>query len=92
MLSGCDWWISIRSTKTVVNASPESFVHKALKDEQIDCIHRILCHGRDVLPVLPTGLDKTATYQLKKVFHMGHTASATSKTTSELLAFCWLTK
>ena len=42
MLSGCDWWISIRSTKTVVNASLESFVHKALKDEQIECIHRIV--------------------------------------------------
>ena len=55
MLSGCDWWISIRSTKTVVNASLESFVHKALKDEQIECIHRIVCHGRDVLAVLSTG-------------------------------------
>ena len=34
----------IRSTKTVVDASLESFVHKALKDEQIECIHRIVCH------------------------------------------------
>ena len=40
------------------------FVHKALKDEQIECIHRIVCHGRDVLAVLPTGLGKSATYQL----------------------------
>ena len=94
MLSGCDWWISIRSTKTVVNASLESFVHKALKDEQIECIHRIVCHGRDVLAVLPTGLGKSATYQLisKVLFRMGRTANATSKTTAVLLVFCWLTK
>ena len=41
---------------SALNASPESFVHKALKDEQIECIHRIVCHGRDVLAVPPTGL------------------------------------
>ena len=40
---------------SALNASLESFVHKALKDEQIECIHRIVCHGRDVLAVLPTG-------------------------------------
>ena len=93
MLSGCDWWISIRSTKTVVNASLESFVHKALKDEQIESIHRIVCHGRDVLAVLPTEFGKSATYQLisKVLFRMG-TANATSKTTPKLLVFCWLTK
>ena len=39
-----------------LNAIPESFVHKALKDEQIEYIHRIVCHGRDVLAVLPAGL------------------------------------
>ena len=44
---------------SALNASPESFVHKALKDEQIECIHR----GRDVLAVLPTGLGKSAIYQ-----------------------------
>ena len=47
-----------------LNASLESFVHKALKDEQIECIHKIVCHGRDVLVVLPTGLRKSAIYQL----------------------------
>ena len=31
---------------SALNASPESFVHKALKVEQIECIHRIVCHGR----------------------------------------------
>ena len=45
-------------------ASLESFVQKALKDEQIECIHRIVCHGGDVLALLPTGLGKSAIYQL----------------------------
>ena len=49
---------------SALNASPESFVHKALKDEQIECIHRIVCHGRDILAVLPTGLGKSAIYKL----------------------------
>ena len=33
---------------SVLNASLQSFVHKTLKDEQIECIHRIACHERDV--------------------------------------------
>ena len=49
---------------SALNASPENFVHKALKDEQIECIQRIVCHGRDVLAVMPTGLGKSAIYQL----------------------------
>ena len=49
---------------SALNASLEGFVHKALKDEQIECIHRIVCHRRDVLVVLPTGLGKSAIYQL----------------------------
>ena len=47
---------------SALNASLQSFVHKTLKDEQIECIHRIACHGRDVLAVLPTGLGKSAIY------------------------------
>ena len=47
-----------------LNASLPSFVHKTLKDEQIECIHRIACHERDVLAVLPTGLGKSALYVL----------------------------
>ena len=43
---------------SALNASLPSFVHKTLKDEQIECIHRIACHKRDVLAVLPTGLGK----------------------------------
>ena len=76
--------------------SVKSFVHKALKDEQIECIHRIVCHGRDVLAVLPTGLGKSATYQLisKVLFCMDRTANATSvknhlRTPCFLLASKW---
>ena len=49
---------------SALNASLQSFVHKTFKDEQIECIHRIACHGRDVLAVLPTGLGKGAIYVL----------------------------
>ena len=49
---------------SALNASLPSFVHKTLKDEQIECIHRIACHERDVLAVLPTGLGKSALYVL----------------------------
>ena len=49
---------------SALNGSPESFVHKALKDEQIECIHRIVCHGSDVLAVIPKGLGKSPTYEL----------------------------
>ena len=47
---------------SALNASLQSFVHKTRKDEQIECICRIACHGRDVLAVLPTGLGKSAIY------------------------------
>ena len=82
-----------RALESFVHKALESFVHKALRDEQIECIHRIVCRGRDVLAVLPAGLGKGATYQLisKVLFRMGRTANATSKTTAELLVFCWLT-
>ena len=43
-----------------LNASLQSLRHKTLKDEQIECIHKIACYGRDVLAVLPTGLGKSA--------------------------------
>ena len=49
---------------SALNASLPSFVHKTLKDEQIEWIHRIACHERDVLAVLPTGLGKSALYVL----------------------------
>ena len=34
---------------SALNASLGSLVHQTLKDEQIACIRRIVCHGRDVL-------------------------------------------
>ena len=49
---------------SALNASLQSFVHKSPKDEQIECIHGITCHGRDVLAMLPTGLGKSAMYVL----------------------------
>ena len=44
---------------SALNASLAHFVHKTLKDEQVECIRRIACHGRDVLAVLPTGFGKS---------------------------------
>ena len=50
---------------SALNASLESFVHRTLKDEQMECIRRIVCHGTDVLAVLPTVFDKSAIYHIK---------------------------
>ena len=50
---------------SVLNGSPESFVHKALKDEQIECIHRIVCHGRDVFSGRDTNGIRQERYILK---------------------------
>ena len=49
---------------SALNASLAHFVHKTLKDEQVECIRRIVCHGRDVLAVLPTGFGKSVIYRL----------------------------
>ena len=48
---------------SALTASLESFIHKTLKDEQVECIRRIVCKGRDVLAVLPMGFGKSAIYQ-----------------------------
>ena len=50
---------------SALNASLESFVHRTLKDEQMECIRRIVCHGTDVLAVLPTVFDKSTIYHSK---------------------------
>ena len=52
---------------SALNVSIESFDHKTLKDEQIECFHGIVCHGRYVLAVLPTGFCKSAIYQKKEI-------------------------
>ena len=44
---------------SALNGSLESFVHETLKDEQIECIRRIVRHGRNVFAVLPTGVGKS---------------------------------
>ena len=58
-------------------------MNKTLKDEQIECFHRIVCHGSYVLAMLLTEFGKNGIYQLipKVLFHMGSTAKATSKIT-----------
>ena len=68
--------ISVKKSRELMNsimtsdeASKESEFFKCLilfrvlfTNEQIECIHRIACHGRDVLAVLPTGLAKSVIY------------------------------
>ena len=44
--------------------SLESFVHKTLKDEQRECIRRIVVEKKDVLALLPTGFGKSVIYQM----------------------------
>ena len=79
---------------SALDVSLESFDHKALKDKhvQIECIHRIVCLGRDVFVVLPTGLSKSTMYQLipKVLFRMGPTANAMSKPPQNSLFFVGL--
>ena len=67
---------------SALNVSLVHFVHKTLKAEQLECIRGIVCHGSDVLAVLPTGFGKSAIYQLipKVLFNLGRTANAISKT------------
>ena len=71
-----------------LNASLESFVLKALKDEQIECIHRIVCHGRDDLAVLLAGLGKSAIYQfISKGSHSQRHIKNRHRTPCFLLAY-----
>ena len=56
---------------SALNSSLERFVQKALKDEQMECIHRIVCHGRDVLAVLPMGFNRQERYTSVSVVSFG---------------------
>ena len=47
-----------------LTSSLEDFIHKSLKNEQTECIQRIVCLEEDVLAVLPTGFEKSVIYQL----------------------------
>ena len=69
-----------------LNASLESFDHETIKDKQIECFYRIVCHGRYVLAVLPTGFGKSAMccfiWAVQLTPHQKH----------RCLFFFWLTK
>ena len=47
-----------------LTSSLENLIHKSLKDEQTECIRRIVCLKEDGLAVLPTGFGKSVIYQL----------------------------
>ena len=78
---------------SALNASLQSFVHKTLKDEQIECIHGIACNGRDVLAVLPTGLGKSSSamyvfippFSLIRNFRKQNTRGIVSKISSNCI-------
>ena len=82
-IMACDEAIEESKLLSALNASLAHFVHKTLKDEQAECIRRIVCHGRDFLAVFPTGFGKSAIYQLipKVLFNLCCTANGISKTT-----------
>ena len=42
-----------------LTTSLEDIIHKSLKDEQTECIRRIISLEEAVLPVLPTGFGKS---------------------------------
>ena len=42
-----------------LTTSLEDLIHKSLKDEQTECIRRIINLEEAVLPVLPTGFGKS---------------------------------
>ena len=42
-----------------LTTSIDDYIHKSLKDEQTECIRRIIRLEEDVLPVLPTGFGKS---------------------------------
>ena len=59
-IMACDEASEENEFLSALNASLAHFVHKTLKNEQVECIRRIVCHGRDFLAVLPTGFGKSA--------------------------------
>ena len=90
------WQCDFRSKKSceLMNSIMTSDEVSKVLSKMNKCIHRIVCHERDVLAVLPTALAKSAIYQFisKVLFRLGRTANVTSTTTAEFLVFCWLTK
>ena len=41
-----------------------NFKYSSLKEEQIECVRRIICFREDVLAVLPTGFGKSVIFQI----------------------------
>ena len=41
-----------------------NFKYSSLKEEQIECVRRVICFCEDVLAVLPTGFGKSMIYQI----------------------------
>ena len=44
---------------TALTMSLDDFIHKSLKNEQTECIRRIISLEEVILPVLPTGFGKS---------------------------------
>ena len=81
---------------SALNASSESFVHKALKDEQQNAFIESYAMGEMFWPCYRRDYrqERYISIQLisKVLFRLGRTANTTSKTAAELLVFCWLSK
>ena len=42
-----------------------NFKYSSLKEEQIECVRRVICFREDVLAVLPTGFGKSVIFQIE---------------------------
>ena len=49
---------------SALDASLEGFVHRTLKEQQRECIRRIVCEKKKIFAVLPTGFGKSAFYPI----------------------------
>ena len=47
-----------------ITSSLQDFIHKSLKEEQMECTQGIICFKEDVLAILPTRFGKSVIYQL----------------------------
>ena len=51
--------IANSEVSATLTTSLDDLIHKSLKDEQTECIRRIISLEEAILPVLPTGFGKT---------------------------------
>ena len=47
------------ANSAALTTSPDDLIHKSLKDEQAECISRIISLEEAVLPAFPTGFGKS---------------------------------